>query len=80
VPRIRELLVGAQSSGAAGPDTAGAVDGDESHRVLFGTPPADPRGRSAEIGDAFRVQPEKPASGIAALVAANENDNENDAE
>jgi hypothetical protein len=80
VPRIRELLVGAQSSGAAGPDTAGAVDGGESHRVPFGTPPADPRGRSAEIGDAFRVQPEKPASGIAALVAANENDNENDAE
>ncbi|HUF69631.1 MAG TPA: hypothetical protein VMM79_13390 [Longimicrobiales bacterium] len=80
VPRIRELLVGAQSSGAAGPDTAGAVDGGESHRVPFGTPPADPRGRSAEIGDAFRVQPEKPASGIAALVAANENYNENDAE
>jgi hypothetical protein len=32
----------------------------------------DPRGRSAEISDAFRVEPEKPASGIAALAATDD--------
>jgi hypothetical protein len=72
VPRLRLLLGG--GSAADEPDVTEAQP-DEAPRVPFGRPP-DPRGRSAEIGDAFRVQPEKPASGIAALVATNENDAE----
>jgi hypothetical protein len=74
VPRLRALFVGGGSA-AEEPDVTEAQP-DEAPRVPFGRSPSDPRGRSAEIGDAFRVQPEKPASGIAALVATNENDAE----
>jgi hypothetical protein len=70
VPKLRELLQRGRAPEAA--DT----EPDETQRVPFGRTPTDPRGRSAEIGDAFRVQPERPASGIAALVATNENDAE----
>lgn len=73
VPKLDKLLARGRAAGS--PGEAGAEPG-EAPRVPFGKPAADPRGRSAEIGDAFRVQPERPASGIAALVATNENDAE----
>jgi hypothetical protein len=39
-------------------------------------PVIDPRGRSADIGDAFRVEPETPPSGIAALATPDQERNE----
>jgi hypothetical protein len=69
MPKLRELLPRGRTAEAE-------PEPDETPRRPFGKTPSDPRGRSAEIGDAFRVQPETPASGIAALVATNENDAE----
>jgi hypothetical protein len=59
-PRLRELVFGRASNGNRPPDRRG------------NTPIMDPRGRSAEIGDAFRVEPEKPPSGIGGLTRADE--------
>jgi len=75
-----EPLIRGRLNGGTPRDVAAAVSPDVTEepgsRLPFASPPADPRGRSAEIGDAFRVEPERPASGIAALVAANDNDAE----
>lgn len=70
-PALRGRRSEAEPAGE--PTGAASADGKEAE-VPFGATPADPRGRSAEIGDAFRLEPEKPASGIAALVATNDND------
>jgi hypothetical protein len=60
-PRLRELVFGRPAQGNRSPtDRRGNA------------PIMDPRGRSAEIGDAFRVEPEKPPSGIAALASTDE--------
>jgi hypothetical protein len=66
-PRLRRVLglKAAQESAAVSPT-----------RVTGRAPVIDPRGRSAEIGDAFRVEPDRPPSGIAAL--ANPGDDRND--
>jgi len=57
-PRLRQVLgmKAAQGSAAVSPK-----------RATGRAPVTDPRGRSAEIGDAFRVEPDRPPSGIAAL-------------
>jgi len=60
-PRLRELVFGRPSPANRSPQSRRA-----------NVPIMDPRGRSAEIGDAFRVEPDKPASGIAALAKADE--------
>lgn len=52
------------------PSRSAAPEPAEPH-VPFDTDPADPRGSSADIGDAFRLEPDRPASGIAALAATN---------
>jgi hypothetical protein len=56
-PRLRRVLgmKTADPAGSSAPRSAGKA------------PVIDPRGRSAEIGDAFRVEPDRPPSGIAAL-------------
>ena len=62
-PRLRQLVGGkaAQESAARTPT-----------RGTGRSPVIDPRGRSAEIGDAFRVEPDRPPSGIAALAASDD--------
>jgi hypothetical protein len=60
-PKLRELVFGRTVQGNPAPT-------ERQSRA----PMMDPRGRSAEISDAFRVEPEKPASGIAALAATDE--------
>lgn len=65
LPAIRERLSGGRTAEAAPVPAPGVSD----ERVPFQNASVDPRGRSAEIGDAFRLEPERPASGIAALAA-----------
>jgi hypothetical protein len=60
-PRLRELVFGRPSPAHRSPQDRRA-----------NAPIMDPRGRSAEIGDAFRVEPDKPPSGIASLARADE--------
>lgn len=71
---VRERIGGREPVQTAAEPAAGGEGA--AGKVPFGNGSSDSRGRSVEIGDAFRVQPEKPASGIAALVTTNENDAE----
>jgi hypothetical protein len=59
VPRLRKVLFGSPHA-----TTGGSIEKAERPKLEF---ERDPRGRSAEIGDAFRVEPDRPPSGIAAL-------------
>jgi len=70
-PMIKAKLFGAEPDTSRGNDSEPA--GAATPRVPFQNAVSSPRGRSAEIGDAFRVEPETPASGIAALVATKDN-------
>ena len=67
VPRIRKVLFGPPRA------TTGGIQ-EKAERPKLGFE-RDPRGRSADIGDAFRVEPDKPPAGIAALATTQGTDN-----
>ena len=70
-PMVKAKLFGAEPETSRGSQPA--PERAEPRSVPFQNAVSDPRGRSAEIGDAFRIEPETPASGIAALVATKDN-------
>ncbi len=71
-PRLRALVSGSRGSAEPSVKKTGAPAAKAAVRTpLMMT---DPRGSSADIGDAFRVEPDMPPSGIAALAGSNHAD------